>query len=365
MKIATIIGTRPEIIKMSPLIPRFDKKFKHILIHTGQHFSKEMDAIFFKELKLRKPDYNLGLHLMKESKQLSKMIEIISEILEKEKPNLVVVQGDTNSTLAGAISAKKLGFKLAHVEAGCRCFDKKRPEEINRIIADHLADYLFSPGKTQTQNLLKEGIERKKIFEVGNTSIDAIQRTKKLALKSKILEKLCLKRNTYSVITLHRAETVDNKKKLVEIIMALNELSKETKLVFPVHPRTKKMLKKFKLKLSKNILKIKPLGSIDFTALLMNARIVLTDSGGIQEEAAMLNIPAVILAEMTEWDAFVRMQKNFLGGNKKNSILKISRKLIKDNKFWNSSKKKKLKKIKSPAKKIISILKKLNKWIKN
>src|SRR3989338_6827051 len=269
-KVLTVIGTRPEIVKMSQLIPKLDKAFNHILVHTGQHYSFTMDKIFFKELNLRLPDHNLAIGSSQPGNQTAAIITGIEKLILRYKPDFALVQGDTNSAVAAAIAASKQGVPLGHVEAGCRCFDRKRPEEVNRIIIDHCSGILFAPNKDCSNNLSNEGIQSSKISIVGNTLIEAVSRNYKFARNSNILKKLGLKEGNYLVFTFHRAEHVDNPKIIRHIINAVNSLSSEISIVFPAHPRTLKMMKKHKLKLAKEVILLKPLGYLDFLKLLGN-----------------------------------------------------------------------------------------------
>lgn len=319
MKVVTILGTRPEIIKLSPLIPLLDKEFDHILIHTGQHYSYQMDKIFFEELKLRECDYILNVGSATHAQQTANMMIEIEEVLLKENPDMVLVQGDTNSTLAGAITSSKLNIKVVHVEAGCRSFDKNMPEEINRILVDHCSDILFAPDENSFANLKSEGIKKNKIHLVGNTSIDACLRARHLFNKDKLAE-LGLEKNEYALMTLHRQENTGTDQ-LKEIMDAVNKISHEIKIIFPVHFRTLKILKENNFDIGENIILTEPLGYGDFVGLLSLAKFVMTDSGGIQEESAVLNTPCLILRENTEWNYLVDLGKNMLVGTKYNNIV--------------------------------------------
>ena len=312
MKIATILGTRPEIIKLSPIIPLLDNEFDHILIHTGQHYSYNMDKIFFDELNLRNCDYILNIGSGTHAAQTGQMMVEIEKVLLKEKPDIVVVQGDTNSTLAGAITASKLNIKVAHVEAGCRSLDKKMPEEINRILVDHCSDILFAPDDNAANNLTAEG--KDKFCLVGNTSVDACLRVVELFNLNKLKE-LNLKKQDYVVLTVHRQENTEYGK-LKEIIKAMNLISKQIKIVFPVHLRTKKIIENHNIQISENILLVDPAGYTDFIGLLANSKFIMTDSGGVQEESGVLNVPCLILRENTEWEYLVDLGKNLLVGTK-------------------------------------------------
>lgn len=344
-KIATILGTRPEIIKLSPVIPSLDKKFDHILIHTGQHYSSRLSDIFFKDLNLRVPDYNVHVGSGSHGYQVGTMLIKIEEIIKKEKPDAVIVQGDTNTTLAGALVASKLNIKLIHIEAGCRCGNRKLPEEINRIVTDHCSDILVAIDDESYENLIKEGIDKKKIFLTGNTSVEALLRNKKFADKCGTLEKLNLKKEKYAVVTVHRAENT-KKENLTGIIKALNEISKLVDIVFPIHPRSKKAIYDTNIKIYRKVKLIEPMGYLDFIKLLSNSRFVMTDSGGVQEEAVELNVPCLVLRNETELNEFVRLGKTILGGNSTEKILEASKKIMKNYEI--------IKKIKISSKKEVS-----------
>jgi UDP-N-acetylglucosamine 2-epimerase (non-hydrolysing) len=359
MRIATILGTRPEIIKLSPLMPLLDEEFNHIIIHTGQHYSYNMDKIFFDELNLRDCDYILNIGSETHAAQTGKMMMKIEKVLLKEKPDLVVVQGDTNSTLAGAITASKLNIKIAHIEAGCRSFDKRMPEEVNRILVDHSCDILFAPDDKAINNLTAEGIDKDNFYLVGNTSIDACLRVVDLFNLSQLKE-LGLKKQNYALLTVHRQENTEYNK-LKEIIKAMNFISEQIKIVFPVHLRTKKIIEEHDIQINDNILLTDPTGYKDFIGLVANSKFVMTDSGGIQEECGVLDVPCLILRENTEWEYLVDIGKNLLiGTDYKNITNTVHDLLIND---W---KLEKMRNIKAPIKigvseKIVSILKeKLN-----
>jgi len=358
MKIATILGTRPEIIKLSPLIPLLDEEFNHILIHTGQHYSYNMDKIFFDELNLRNCDYTLNIGSGTHAAQTGKMMMEIEKLLLKEKPDLVVVQGDTNSTLAGAITASKLNINIAHVEAGCRSFDKKMPEEINRILVDHCSNILFAPDNNAINNLTAEGIQKNSFYLVGNTSIDACLRVVDLFNLSQLKE-LGLKKQNYALLTVHRQENTEYNK-LKEIIKAMNFISEQIKIVFPVHLRTKKIIEEHDIQINDNILLIDPTGYKDFIGLVANSKFVMTDSGGIQEECGVLDVPCLILRENTEWAYLVDLGKNMLIGTNYKNITNIVHDLL-----INDWKLEEMRNVKAPIKKgvsekIVSILKTYN-----
>ncbi len=334
MKISFIVGTRPEIIKMSPLIDEVKKKgVNYILIHTGQHYDQEMSQQFFTDLELTQPDYNIGVGSSSHGKQTAVMLEGIEEILLKENPDIILVEGDTNAVMAGAIASSKLLLPVGHVEAGLRSFDKTMPEEVNRMIADACSNLFFVPTEESAINLIFEGINPHNIHITGNTIVDACQRNLKIAEKNSMLvSKFDLGENIITV-TLHRAENVDDPVRLKNITDALLELMEFT-IVFPVHPRTRKNLEKFgffdSLEKAKHIRVIKPVGYLDFLLLLSHSKLVLTDSGGLQEEAITLNIPCLTLRYNTERPETVTAGGNILVGSSKEVVIDNVRNIIND-----------------------------------
>ena len=318
MKIATIFGTRPEIIKLSPLMSLFDEKFDQILIHTGQHYSYSMDKIFFDELHLRKCDYTLNTGSGTHAQQTGKMLINLEEVLIEENPDMVIVQGDTNSTLAGALAASKLQIPVVHIEAGCRSFNRSMPEEINRIIVDHISDYLFAPDENAYENLINEGINHEKIYLVGNTSADACIRAMDIFNQEKQPDSF--RNDNYLLLTLHRQENTSYDK-LNEILGAVNIISEKIKVVFPAHLRTRKVIVENNMDIGRNVIIKDPVGYKDFIGLLSNSKFIMTDSGGIQEESAVLNVPCMILRENTEWMTYVDSGKNLLLGTSKQKII--------------------------------------------
>jgi len=323
MKIASVVGARPNFIKLAPVSKELRRNFDEIIIHTGQHYDYEMDKIFFDELGIPEPDYHLGIGSGTHGYQTGEMIKRIEEVLLNERPDLVLVFGDTNSTLAGALAATKLHMKVAHVEAGLRSFDKKMPEEINRILTDHCSDILFCPTETAVENLKKEGIVERS-YLVGDVMVDILYDCIKIAeKKSIILDKLGLNPKEYYLATIHRVENTDNFERLKSIVEALCQIEN---MVFPCHPRTEKCLKKFGLwnKLTSKIKVIKPVGYLDMIMLEKNARKILTDSGGIQKEAYILKVPCVTLRESTEWIETVEDGWNILVGADKELIIKMA-----------------------------------------
>ncbi|RLG59515.1 MAG: UDP-N-acetylglucosamine 2-epimerase (non-hydrolyzing) [Candidatus Hydrothermarchaeota archaeon] len=336
MKALVVASTRPEVIKLAPVLRELEKnKIEYRFITTGQHYDRMLFDKFIEELELRKPDYNIEVGSGTQAYQTSQALLELERIFLRENPNVVIVQGDTNSTLSSALAAIKLHIPVAHVEAGLRSFDKRMPEEINRIIADHCSMLLFAPTEKAALNLITEGIFPEKVFIVGNTIVDAVLQNIEIAKR-----KSSIKEKDYILLTLHRAENVDNKKILENIVDALISINK--KIIFPVHPRTKKRLEEFKLleKLkNSNIKIIEPLGYLDFLLLLSNAKLVLTDSGGVQEEAIILHVPCVTLRTTTERPETIEAGGNVLAGVEKEGIVKTLNSLLFDEERYAKMKK--------------------------
>lgn len=333
MKIAIILGTRPEIIKMSPVVRECQRRnIDFFILHTGQHYSKELDEAIFQDLEMPAPKYNLGIGGQPYRKQVGIMTKEIMSILEKEKVDIIIVQGDTISVLAGALAANKLGIKVAHHEAGLRSHDTTMLEEVNRVIVDHISDYLFVPTPDALKNLHQEGREAEKIFFTGNTIVDAVNQNVEIASrKTSILTRLNIKPKEYILVTCHRAESVDKKEKLEEILKGILLVSKEFKIpiVFPVHPRTNSRMKEFNLCLDdENIKLIEPASFLEFLQLEKNAKIILTDSGGVQEEACILKVPCVTLRDNTERPETIEYGTNLLAGTESSKILEGTKKMI-------------------------------------
>ncbi len=325
MKISIILGTRPEIIKMSPLI-RFaiEESLDFFIIHSGQHYSYEMDLAFLENLNLPGPKYNLNVGSGSHGKQIGEILQKAEVILSEENPDVVLVQGDTNTVLAAALAASRLGIKVGHVEAGLRSYDNRMPEEINRKLTDHISDFLFCPTEKAKENALKEGINEKKLFVTGNTIVDAVIQNKELAMKkSNALSRFVLQKRKYFLVTTHRPENVDSETNLKRIIFALDSIGREYNLpvVFPVHPRAKKMLKLYNMEIPSSILCTPPLGFLDFLQLEASAKLILTDSGGVQEESCILRVPCVTLRENTERPETVDVRSNKLAGTDSSKII--------------------------------------------
>lgn len=320
MKILSIVGARPQFIKEYVVSKAIKKFFDHVLVHTGQHYDFEMSQIFFNQLGISKPDYNLGLGSSSQGEQTGKMLIEIERVLKKEKPDLVLVYGDTNSTLAGALACAKLLLPVGHVEAGLRSYDRTMPEEINRILTDHSSQLLFVPTKTAKNILKQEGIV-KGVYLTGDVMYDALLLNLKIAKKSKILKEFDLTSKHYYLTTIHRPSNTDNLKNLSAILNALSTC--DEKVIFPIHPRTAKFVDTYglKKKMGKNIMMIKPVGYFDFIWLEKNAKKILTDSGGIQKEAYLLKVPCITLRENTEWVETLEDQWNILTGADGKKIL--------------------------------------------
>jgi UDP-N-acetylglucosamine 2-epimerase (non-hydrolysing) len=324
MKISIIVGTRPEIIKMSPIIRECEKlNLDYFILHTGQHYSYNMDRIFFKQLEVPRPKYNLDVGSGSHAEQTGKVLIGVEKILKKENPDIVLVEGDTNTVLAGALAATKLHIPVGHVEAGLRSHDHTMPEEINRVLTDHLSNYLFCPTKESADNCLIEGLPKKFIHITGNTIVDAVYQNLKISKKkSDIMTKLDLKKEEYILMTSHRQENVDDKMRFSNIINAMKSI--DFPVIYPIHPRAKAMANKFGLlkTVPKHIKLIEPIGYLDFLQLENNARLIVTDSGGIQEEACILQKPCLTIRENTERPETVKVKANNVIGWKKENIIK-------------------------------------------
>jgi UDP-N-acetylglucosamine 2-epimerase (non-hydrolysing) len=338
MKTSIILGTRPEIIKMSPIIRECKKQgFDYFTLHTGQHYSYNLDKIFFKQLELPEAKYNLDVGSGSHAEETGKMLIGIEKICMKDKPDFVLVEGDTNTVLAGALAASKLHIKVGHVEAGLRSYDRNMPEEINRVLADHVSDYLFAPTEKAKENLLREGIEEDKIFVTGNTIVDAVYQNLEIAKrKIDVLNKLNLSHGDYFIVTAHRQESVDVKEKLKGILDGLELVYKEFNLpiIYPVHPRTMKRLKEFGLEVPNEVELIEPLGFLEFLQLEANAKLVLTDSCGVQEETCILKVPCVTLRDNTERPETLEVGSNVLAGINQTRILDSVKVMISKERNW-------------------------------
>jgi UDP-N-acetylglucosamine 2-epimerase (non-hydrolysing) len=362
MNLFLVGGARPNFMKIAPLVPAIAKKnqtneknqIKYKMVHTGQHYDYRMSAIFFKELAIPKPNVFLNAGSGNPGEQTGRIMIAFEKALLNEKVDAVVVVGDVNSTIACALSAAKLHIPVAHVEAGLRSFDRAMPEEINRILTDQISDYLFTPSLDANENLKREGVSSKKIFLVGNIMIDNLFYNLPKSQKSNIFKTLGLLTGgsgppirEYALLTLHRPSNVDRKDSLKKIIGALREISREIPIIFPMHPRTRKMVTQFNLErhfdfhidrprspiqFSNSIHAIDPLGYVDFLALMSKAKAVLTDSGGIQEETTVLGIPCLTLRDTTERPITLTKGTNILVHNDKKRIVEATRNILKEQK---------------------------------
>ena len=334
-KIISVVGARPNFIKIAPIHKAFinNDKINHLICHTGQHFDEKMSKIFFDDLELPKPHFYLGVGGGSHAEQTARIMLEFEKIILLEQPDLIIVVGDVNSTLACSLVASKLQIKIAHVEAGLRSFDRNMPEEINRILTDVLADYLFVTEKSGIDNLINEGIDKNKIHFTGNAMIDSLIHYLPKINNSPILNSLNLDKNNFILTTFHRPSNVDSEINLKEIVILLNKITTDKKLLFPIHPRTKNNLKKFNLekKLSKNVLLTEPLGYIDFLALTKNSELIITDSGGIQEESTYLGVQCITVRNNTERPITLTAGTNHLAGTDFNKVFKIANKILAGN----------------------------------
>ena len=337
MKVAIILGTRPEIIKMSPVIRELEtKKIDFFILHTGQHYSYKLDKVFFEQLELPYPKYNLEVGSGSHAEETSKMLIGIEKLLLGEKPDVVLVEGDTNSVLAGALAAVKVHIKVGHVEAGLRSYDRKMPEEINRTLTDHCSDYLFAPTEKAKVILLGEGIPEEKIFVTGNTIVDAIYQNLEIAKeKGNTLSSLHLNPREYFLVTIHRQENVDNRARFASILEGLDKVAADFHLpvIYPIHPHSEKRMAEFNLK-PKNLTLIDPVDFLGFLQLGSNARLILTDSGGVQEEACILSVPCVTLRDNTERPETLEVGSNILAGVLPDKILEYSKAMLSRENNW-------------------------------
>lgn len=329
--IATVFGTRPEIIKLSMLIEELDRRAaKHVAIHTNQHFDENMDSIFMRELEIRPPDFRLKLRRSNQALQFSQMVAQLSPLLADTRPDFVVVLGDTNTTVAGAMAAKKCGFRVAHIESGCRSFDRSMPEEQNRIVTDHISDVLFAPTKTAVDNLRKEGIHGPDVHLVGSTLVDVCRRNLKIAERTSRLELP----DRYILATLHRRGNIEDRERFASIISGMAQLAEKVPVIFPVHPHTRMMLSRFGLESELGrITRHPPMGYLDFLKALGNAEFVITDSGGVQQEAQVLRVPIITTRAETEWVETVQSGLCRLVDADKKAIVDHGTRLLSDRTF--------------------------------
>ncbi|MEK6951861.1 MAG: UDP-N-acetylglucosamine 2-epimerase (non-hydrolyzing) [Nanoarchaeota archaeon] len=338
MKIGIALGTRPEIIKLAPIIRECEKrKLDYFVIHTNQHYSYELDKLFFDELELPQPKYNLECGFGEFRKHVGFMSKRALPILKKEKPDNMIILADTTSALGVALASSKANLTMSHVEAGLRSHDTKMLEETNRIVVGHLSDYHFPPTEKAKQNLIEEGVDEDKIFVVGNTIVDSVNQNIELANKKvDMIKKLNIEKNNYFLLTAHRQENVDDKERLSNILKGLELVYNKYKLpiIYPMHPRTKKMIQEFNLKVPNCITVLEPLSFLEFLQLEANAKLVITDSGGIQEETCILKIPCVTIRDNTERPETLEVGSNILAGVKPERILECVNIMINKERNW-------------------------------
>jgi UDP-N-acetylglucosamine 2-epimerase (non-hydrolysing) len=333
MKIINIVGARPNFMKIAPLMEayRARQEIEPLLVHTGQHYDEEMSDLFFRQLGIPRPDLNLEVGSSSHGRQTAEIMKRFEPVVIEEKPDLVVVVGDVNSTIACGLVAVKLGVKLAHVEAGLRSFDRTMPEEINRVLTDAVSDLLFCTEESGVANLLAAGVGEEKIFLVGNVMIDTLLKHRERAEGSTVLKNLSLSPKEYAVLTLHRPANVDDPEIFSGIIAALEAIQEDLPVIFPVHPRTRtrvaEVLTPARLAALKNLRPVEPVGYLDFLKLMAESRLVLTDSGGIQEETTILKVPCLTIRENTERPVTCEVGTNRLAGVKTSTILAAYREL--------------------------------------
>jgi UDP-GlcNAc3NAcA epimerase len=334
-KIMTIIGARPQFIKCAPVSKQLRNHFKEILVHTGQHYDKNMSGSFFKELKIKKPDYNLNVGSGSHAVQTANIMMRLEKVIEKNNPDLMLVYGDTNSTLAASLVGAKLNIPIVHIEAGLRSFNKNMPEELNRICTDHYSEILFCPSRVAVNNLKKEGIVRN-VFLVGDVMKDAaLQNIKRIDSRT-IRKRYNLNANEkYCFFTLHRQENTGDLKRLSKILKMLQLI--KLKIIFPIHPRTKKIIKHYSLKVPENVFIRDPANYLESLTLQKNAQIIITDSGGIQKEACFLGVPCITLRDETEWTETVLRGYNTVVGTDIRKFKMAIRKYFTAKKFYRSN----------------------------
>jgi UDP-GlcNAc3NAcA epimerase len=331
MKILTVIGARPQFIKASAVSRAIQKanergaSIREVIVHTGQHFDANMSQVFFEELSIPAPDHHLSIASLSHGAMTGRMLEAVEAVLQNEKPDMVLVYGDTNSTLAGALAASKMNIPVAHVEAGLRSFNKRMPEEVNRILTDHVSEMLFCPTSMAVENLQKEGVECG-VHLVGDVMYDVTLHYGELARERHDLEKWGVKERGYALCTAHRAENTDDPVRLVGILGALRDIAKDMPVIMPLHPRTRKIIERSgNANILRGITAVPPVSYLEMLRLEMSARVILTDSGGVQKEAFFHRVPCITLRDETEWVETVEMGWNVLGGAEQDRILQAWR----------------------------------------
>jgi UDP-N-acetylglucosamine 2-epimerase (non-hydrolysing) len=314
MKVMQVVGARPNFMKVAPVMSALSQRegCRQILVHTGQHYDAAMSDVFFQQLNIPQPDYNLGVGSASHAQQTAEIMVRLEKVILETKPDVVLVYGDVNSTVAAALVCAKLNVQIGHVEAGLRSFDRTMPEEINRMVTDRLADYLFTPSRDGDENLLREGTAAEKIHFVGNVMIDTLVRLLPRTDGLNVLETMGIAAEKYALVTLHRPSNVDSPEELHKIIGALNDIAKKIPVIFPVHPRTRQMMGDLQIGPALQI--VEPIGYLEFLSLQRKATVVITDSGGIQEESTFLGIPCLTVRENTERPVTVELGSNILVG---------------------------------------------------
>lgn len=336
--VAVLVGTRPEIIKLAPVIHACaERNIDCPVIHTGQHYSESLDSVFFEQLKLPEPTYNLEVGSGPHGEQTGEMLIGIEQVLRELAPDTLLVQGDTNSVLAGAIAASKLDIDIGHVEAGLRSFDREMPEETNRVLADHVSQYLFAPSDRSKQNLLDEGIPDDRISVTGNTIVDALFTYRTFAgEQSTVLDELGLTGRDFFLLTAHRQENITDEERLRDLLAAVDEAAAahDVPVVYPIHPHTKSQLSTFGINVSDRIRLVEPLDYLDFLRLETEAQLILTDSGGVQEEACILGVPCVTLRDSTERPETINVGANELAGPTSGTIVESVARMLGTDGDW-------------------------------
>jgi UDP-N-acetylglucosamine 2-epimerase (non-hydrolysing) len=341
MKVSIVLGTRPEIIKMSPIVRVLRRKgLDFFILHTGQHYSYNMDQVFFEQLKLPQPKYNLKVGSGTHAEETGRMIIGVERVLVEEKPDVVLVEGDTNTVLAGALASVKVGVTVGHVEAGLRSFDRGMPEEINRVVADHVSHLLFAPTERARENLLREGVDEGKVFVTGNTIVDAVYQNLKLAesgLGKGVLEGLGVADGDYFLATVHRQENVDDPRRFKGIVDGLKLVQEYFGLpvIYPIHPRSRRRMEEYGLD-AEGIVLTEPLDYLSFLFLESRAKLIFTDSGGVQEEACILRVPCVTLRDNTERPETLEVGANTLAGVDPQRILEEAKTMIEVGRGWSN-----------------------------
>lgn len=338
MKIMTILGTRPELIRMSRIIGKLDEECTHVLVHTGQNFDKSLKDIFFEELDIRQPDYFLEVQGRTASEQIGQILARSEEVMEKERPDRILLLGDTNSSLS-AIIAKRRGIPVFHMEAGNRCYDDRVPEEVNRRIIDHSSDILMPYTERSRANLLREGISGERIFVTGNPILEVITSYSGRISRSEVLDRLGIEKEQFFLVTLHRSENVDLPDRLRDFLMALSALGRQynVPVICSLHPRTRDKIRKFGIEVDREIIRLcEPFGFFDFLRLERDARCVLSDSGTVQEECCILHVPSVTLRDVTERPETLECGSTMLAGSDKERILTCVRHALSVPPIWNA-----------------------------